>query len=86
MVFGTDYFMRGSRFMRRTIEFLDSLDITSAEREMAERDASRQAPARNLRFVLELFYRGLSAHGTSDGMLRLILYAKSISFRPLIAV
>jgi predicted TIM-barrel fold metal-dependent hydrolase len=34
MVFGTDYFIRGSRFMQRTIEFLDSLDITSSEREM----------------------------------------------------
>jgi hypothetical protein len=32
-------------------------------KEEAERDARRQAPARNLRFVLELFYRGPGAHG-----------------------
>ena len=34
IVFGTDYFIRGSHFMQRTIEFLNSLDITPAEREM----------------------------------------------------
>jgi predicted TIM-barrel fold metal-dependent hydrolase len=34
MVFGTDYFIRGSGLMQRTIEFLDGLDITPAEREM----------------------------------------------------
>ena len=34
LVFGTDYFMPGSRFMERTTEFLDALEITPAEREM----------------------------------------------------
>lgn len=34
IVFGTDYFIRGSRFMSRTIEFLNSLNITPSEREM----------------------------------------------------
>jgi aminocarboxymuconate-semialdehyde decarboxylase len=34
LVFGTDYFVRGSRFMERTSEFLDSLGLKSAEREL----------------------------------------------------
>jgi len=33
IVFGTDYFIRGSRFIERTIEFLDSMGLSGAERE-----------------------------------------------------
>jgi predicted TIM-barrel fold metal-dependent hydrolase len=34
IVFGTDHFIRGSRFMERTTEFLDSLGLDSADREL----------------------------------------------------
>jgi predicted TIM-barrel fold metal-dependent hydrolase len=34
IVFGTDYFIRSSPFMRRTIEFLDGLGMKPVEREM----------------------------------------------------
>jgi hypothetical protein len=34
LVFGTDYFVRGSRFMERTTEFLDSLGLESFDRDL----------------------------------------------------
>ena len=35
IVFGTDHFNIGNHFMKRTVEYLDSLDVISpAEREM----------------------------------------------------
>jgi predicted TIM-barrel fold metal-dependent hydrolase len=34
LLFGTDYFMPGSRFMERTVGFLDSLEIAPAERDL----------------------------------------------------
>jgi predicted TIM-barrel fold metal-dependent hydrolase len=42
IVFGTDYFIRGTHFMQWTSEFIDGLGLTSAEREMVyEKNAAR---------------------------------------------
>jgi predicted TIM-barrel fold metal-dependent hydrolase len=42
IVFGTDYFIRGTHFMEWTSEFIDGLGLTSAEREMVyEQNAAR---------------------------------------------
>jgi predicted TIM-barrel fold metal-dependent hydrolase len=42
IVFGTDYFIRGTHFMEWTSEFIDGLGLRSAEREMVyEKKASR---------------------------------------------
>jgi predicted TIM-barrel fold metal-dependent hydrolase len=42
IVFGTDYFVRNTRFMEWTIEFIDGLGLTAAEREMIYEKNARQ--------------------------------------------
>ena len=42
IVFGTDYFVRSTRFMEWTIEFIDGLGLTASEREMIYEKNARQ--------------------------------------------
>jgi 6-methylsalicylate decarboxylase len=42
IVFGTDYFVRSTRFMEWTIEFIDGLGLTASEREMIYENNARQ--------------------------------------------
>ena len=42
IVFGSDYFVRSTRFMEWTIEFIDGLGLTASEREMIYEKNARQ--------------------------------------------
>jgi hypothetical protein len=42
MVFGTDYFIRGSNFMERTRELIDSIGLTPYERAMLYSENARR--------------------------------------------
>ena len=42
IVFGTDYFVRSTRFMEWTIEFIDGLGLAASEREMIYEKNARQ--------------------------------------------
>ena len=42
IVFGTDYFVRGTRFMEWTTEFIDGLGLTTSEREMVYENNARR--------------------------------------------
>ena len=44
IVFGSDYFVRSTRFMEWTIEFIDGLGLTASEREMIYEKNARQIP------------------------------------------
>ena len=62
IVFGTDYFVRSTRFMEWTIEFIDGLGLAASEREMIYEKNARQ--------ILNLGAADLARGGSSVWMTR----------------